>query len=299
MNALASDHFRRLLFNAVDAAVYPLQDIWQSRRQLPSSAVVNQTEIRFVGMRRTGNHALLNWLMHQFSGEVYLLNNIVINKNPYQFKADNLMRYYPEHHAMAQVYRRQAAGELIKRDCLFYSYEDWSLAKIARSRVERNRHRYLGKSAQHYDILILRDPFNLFASRLKKKYVPTMSKQISMVALWLEYAKEFIGESHYLNRNLVCINYNRWFADESYRRQLSGQQSFPFSDAGLFEVATEGDGSSFDGTRFSGQARSKEVTNRWRQVLDDPAYRQLFTNEEIWTYSQRIFGEIPGTEALR
>lgn len=293
-----------LTFKATETLLYPLEDGWRrltQRRQQQEK--VNQKEMRVVGMRRTGNHALLSWIEQQQPGETRHLNNVAAGKNPYRYKSDNLRRYHPEHRDMSEVYRRQAKGAFIKRDCLISSYEDWSLAQITHPRFERNRSLYLGKSAKCFDVIILRDPFNLFASRFKKKaknFLATKAKNLSMVDMWLEYAKEFVGESQYLQRqNLVCISYNHWFLDQAYRRELAAQLDLPFSDAGLSKVPTFGGGSSFDGTRLSGQATSMDVTNRWRHFEDDLAFRQFFQNEEIWHYSQQIFGDLPGTQSLR
>lgn len=301
MNTQVPSRLAHLLFRVTETFVYPLHDSWR-RWTLSANAddIVNKKEMRVVGMRRTGNHALLTWIEHQLSGEFYHLNNVSAGKNPYRHKADNLLRYHPEHVKMSQTYRRQANGELIKRDCLLYSYEDWSLAKITQPRFERHRELYLGKAAECVHVLILRDPFNLFASRLKQNFVAPKSKQLPMVEMWLEYAKEFLGETQqYLNRNRVCVNYNRWFEDVGYRRQLSEQLGLSFSDAGLSKVSTLGGGSSFDGTQLNGQAKAMDVTNRWQRFADDPTFRALFKNEQVWTYSQRIFGELPGTDILR
>ncbi|MEL7333793.1 MAG: hypothetical protein AAFN12_16215 [Cyanobacteria bacterium J06560_2] len=306
MKTQVPSRLEQLRFRLTEACVYPLRDRWRRRSQQTQKAkITNQKEIRVVGMRRTGNHAVLTWIEHQLSGEFFHLNNVWAGRNPYRHKADNLLRYHPEHAEMSQTYRRQANGKLIERDCLLYSYEDWSLAQIVQPRFEQNRELYLGRAAECFDVLILRDPFNLFASRLKQNFVPTKTKGLSMVAMWLEYAKEFVGETQYLsqspdqnsNRSLVCVNYNRWFEDVAYRLQLSEQLGVPFSDAGLAKVPHLGGGSSFDGTQLDG--RSMDVTNRWQRFADDPAFRALFENELLWTYTQRIFGELPGTETLR
>ncbi len=298
----------QLAFKAAQILWYPLSD-WQ--RQLSqqmrsllidrasSLKVINQKEIRVTGLRRTGNHAIIHWIEQQQLGHVRHLNNVAAGTNPYRHKANNLRRYHPEHHKMAEVYWRQAKGNFVQRDCLIYSYEDWSLKKITQPRFERNRTLYLGNCAHRYDVLILRDPFNLFASRLKKGYVATKMKTVSMAQMWLEYAKEWVGEDQRLLGDRVLINYNRWFADTDYRRSLADQLDVPFSDSGLNKVSTLGSGSSFDGTALDGQARKMNVTNRWRAFADDPAFRQLFQDEAIWHYSQQIFGHVPGTEVLR
>ncbi|MEL6604707.1 MAG: hypothetical protein AAFP20_15955 [Cyanobacteria bacterium J06614_10] len=292
--------WNNLSFRAKEALLYPIEDWWR-RWQVRShpAETINQKELQVIGMRRTGNHAVLNWIQQQQTGEVLLLNNVAAGRNPYRYKADNLRRYHPEHEKMAAVYEAQAKGALRRRDCLIYSYEDWSLRQITAPRFEQNRTLYLGESEKRFDLLLLRDPFNLFASRLKQKFTKTKAPKMSMVALWIEYAKEFVGESQYLRRNRICVNYNRWFADEDYRRELASQLDIPFTDAGIDKVTGFGGGSSFDGTGLSGQARAMDVTSRWRTFAEDPVYRKLFENEAVWDYSAQIFGEMPGTECLR
>ena len=298
----------QIAFKAAQTLWYPLSDrqrqLNQKLRALLSdrpsdSKVINQKEIRVIGLRRTGNHAIINWIEKQQPGNVRHLNDVAAGTNPYRYKANNLRRYHPEHHRMAEIYWQQAKGDFVQRDCLVYSYEDWSLKKITQPRFERNRTLYLGRCAHRYDVLILRDPFNLFASRLKKGYVATKQKTVSMTQLWLEYAKEWVKEDQRLLGDRVLISYNRWFIDVDYRRNLADQLDIPFSDSGLNEVSTIGTGSSFDGTALDGQARKMDVTNRWRAFADDSAFRQIFQDEAIWHYSQQIFGHLPGTEVLR
>ncbi|MDY7004751.1 MAG: hypothetical protein SWX82_12545 [Cyanobacteriota bacterium] len=132
------------------------------------SEIVNQKEIRVVGMKRTGNHAVINWVKNQHNGEVGFINNVLANQNPYRYKYENLRDKFPEHKWAIENNRKQAQGNFIKRDCLIYSYEDFPLEQIASDKFERHHDLYLGKSATRYDLLIIRDPFNLFASRLKK-----------------------------------------------------------------------------------------------------------------------------------
>lgn len=260
---------------------------------------MNQRAIRVIGLRRTGNHAIMHWLEKQHTGDVFHLNNVKAGDNPYRYKSENLAKHHPEHQHMSAVYRRQSRGEYIQRDCLLYSYEDWGLEKITHSRFERHHDLYLGRSQKRYDVLILRDPFNLMASRLKNNYMPVKSKRRTAMELWLQYAKEFVGETQYLRHNRICINYNRWFEDEAYRQQLADTFEISFSDAGLTRVRTMGGGSSFDGRTLNGQARQMKVNHRWQHFVDNPTYRELFEDPQVWQYSQKIFGDIEGTEQLR
>ncbi|MDJ0556305.1 MAG: hypothetical protein QNJ68_18080, partial [Microcoleaceae cyanobacterium MO_207.B10] len=116
---------------------------------------------------------------------------------------------------------------------------------------------------------------------------------------WLDYAKEYLGETNYLKHNKICINYNQWFPDVEYRQEIASEKlQIEFSDAGIDKVTSFGGGSSFKGKQFDGNTTSIDVLNRWQKFADDPQYRELFNNPEISEYSERIFGHIPGTESL-
>ena len=264
-----------------------------------SLEIINQKEIRFVGLRRTGNHAVINWIAQQEPGKVQHLNNLIPAENPFRYKYEHLRDYYPDHGKQAERYRQEAIGNFVKKDCLIYSYEDFSLPQIASKSFERKHDIYLGKTGKRYDILLLRDPFNLIASRLKSEMMGVRAKSQNVVELWIDYAKEFLGETNYLKLNKVCVNYNRWAGDQDYRREIAEQLELEFSDRGLYEVRKLGGGSSFDGVKFDGDARKMDVLNRWKKFKDDPAYRQLVNNGELIAYSEKIFGHLPGTEELR
>jgi hypothetical protein len=251
--------------------------------------IVNQTEIRIVGLKRTGNHAVINWMRKQQTGEIWHLNNIKVGQNPYRL----LYRHYPKEHL-----RREAIADFVKKDCLIYSYEDYSLQQVVDRRFEEKHDYYLGRSQKRYDVLLLRDPFNLMASRFKKGYLQVKDSNTNLIDLWISYAKEYLGETKYLNQNKVSINYNQWFTDIDYRKQLAAKLELEFSDAGINEVKGQGDGSSFNGREFDGSASQMDVLARWTAFADHPEYRKLLNNQELLYYSEKIFGHIPGTNSL-
>ncbi|MEC4893037.1 MAG: hypothetical protein SAL07_12640 [Oscillatoria sp. PMC 1051.18] len=262
------------------------------------SSVINQTEIRIVGLRRTGNHAIINWLREQATGVVWHLNNVAPLTNPFRYKCENLQDYFPQYEQAIARYRSQAKGDFVAKDWLLYSYEDYALEQITKSQFERKHDLYLGKSAIRYDLLILRDPFNLFASRLKNNYLTVSTPPKTLVEMWLDYAQEFVGETNYLTNHKICLNYNRWTIDVDYRQQIAEKLGLKFSDAGIDRVGSWGGGSSFEGQEFDGQATKMDILNRWKHFQADPKYLQLVNNRKLYDYSQRIFGSIPGTESL-
>lgn len=93
---------------------------------------------------------------------MWYLNNIQPKKNRYRV----LYQHYPKDHL-----RWEALGNFIDEDCLIYSYEDWDLEPITDQSFDKKHDLYWGKSGIRYDLLILRDPFNTLASRLKNNFM--------------------------------------------------------------------------------------------------------------------------------
>ena len=277
-----------------------IQDIIQILVKSNNSQIINQKEIRIAGLRRTGNHAIISWLEEQQKdrGIIYHLNNLKVNENPYRYKYQNLTYYHPQHQWAIEQYKKQAGGELVFRDCLIYSYEDYSLRQVFSNYFERKHDLYIGKTAQRYDLLILRDPFNLLASRLKNNFLNVKSRHQSFINLWIEYAQEYLGETNYLKHNKVCINYNLWKSDRDYRQELAQKLDIDFTDAGINKVLSHGGGSSFDGESLDGKATEMDTNNRWQHFIDNPIYLKLINNQKLLSYARQIFGYIPGTEKL-
>ncbi|MEA5553169.1 hypothetical protein VB713_19695 [Anabaena cylindrica UHCC 0172] len=284
INNLDKANILNILRKTKRDAGYKLYDLVRIiTRQNILSQVVNEKEIRIVGLRRTGNHAIINWIRKQSTGKVMHLNNILVTENPYRF----LYHHYPK-----DELKREAIGDFVKKNCLLYNYEDYSLEEVNNPKFERNHDLYLGKSAVRYDIIILRDPFNLLASRLQKNFITVKTPNETVMSLWIAYAKEFLGETNYLKNNKICVNYNQWFLDLNYRHQIASQLRLEFTDAGIEQVKNYGGGSSFDGKGLDGQANQMDVLNRYKMFENHADYQKLLNNKEVLEYSRRIFGDI-------
>lgn len=261
-----------------------------------SDEIVNEKAMRVVGLRRSGNHAIITWIRRHYDEYVWHLNNVRVKQNPYRI----LNQHYPK-----DKFEQEAKGNFSQKSCLIYSYENSALENVTDLSFERKHDYYLGKSKCRYDLLILRDPFNMIASMyagIQKsegaiKYMRIRSTPKTISELWLDYAKEFLGETSYLKNNKVIVSYNKWCLDQDYRKQISEQLGLEFSDAGFNVVKKTGGGSSFEGIELDGQASKMDVMNRWQRFVNDPEYRKFF-NQEIYDYSEKIFGHIPETESL-
>ena len=243
-----------------------------------------------MGLKCSGNHPVINWIISQYPEELVFCNNLT----PFQ---------PPWHAAKYELHPKFDEGS----SCLpaiLYSYEDHPLFELFSDRFESRRKGFVGDSSHKQDILILRDPFNLFASRLLWKtprgawFREHAEYREQIVNQWKHHAREFLGETNYLQHDPVFINFNNWANDREYRVQLASQLGLEFSDAGFDEVPDYGGGSSVHGKQHQAGQQTKALTNRWKQVADHPVYKKIFEDSEIWELSEKIFGVIPETEQL-
>lgn len=197
--------------------------------------------------------------------------------------------------------------ELAPRDVLIYNYEDRRLSDVFPPDFLINKTRWFGPGGRSLYTLILRDPFNSFASKYRwavngTKWTPQMEWVINeLPGLWKSYAREFLGLTNLMPKPKVFINYNRWFTEEKYRDEIAGLLNLGSADRGLSEVAKWGPntwGDSFDNLNFDGRANEMKVLERWRYFVADPAFRELFRDGELISLSEQIFGVIPGTSIL-
>jgi len=290
------------------------EDIERSLRyQISSSPPVNKREIRVIGLRRSGNHAVINWIGKQAKGNSVFINHVRPIENPYRNQYESQLRSGKPNTENKNDWkcrdidwwRAEKEGEFSYKDSLIYSYEDQELEKIAHPLFERKRELYLGKSETRFDVIVMRDPFNLFASRLKTKpredgpnfsMLEVYSRRYSLAELWITYAQECLGETSYLKGQKIFVNYNRWFLDVNYRQEIAEQLGIDFSDEGIDDISDAGRGSSFDGDKYSGSAHKMDVLNRWKSFKGDPLYRKLINHDGVRYYSQLLFGEISGTD---
>lgn len=230
------------------------------------------------GMRRSGNHAFLNWLIGQMPGSVAFLNNL----GPFQ---------PPEHNEINKLY-----WQGWQRSFLVVSYEDQPTFKTIKPYTAER----FGPAQKEFQILILRDPYNFLASRIAwpdaqgASFREKADYRNQIIEMWKEQARRFLEMQHSENPHRIAVSFNHWFADVQYRRQLSEQLQLPFSDRGFHKVTAFGHGSSFDGTRYHGRAQEAPVLERYRQMPEHShyaLYRKLCRDAELEELGRKIFGD--------
>jgi len=213
------------------------------------------------GLKRSGNHAIINWLLGQapfeFFNNVIFINSI-LNGEPFPPTFDNVDALLK-----TRIASRYDRFMLRWTRPVMVSLEDHPLTVSPFTHPERLKTLHL---------LVLRDPRNLWASRIgiaRRLNVPCFRTDAPsmqrFIDLWKSHAREMIGMTGVLKRK-VCIYYNAWYSSEEYRRRISAQLRLTFSDNGLNRVSDEGGGSSFDGLEFDGKGSQMSVLSRHAQL---------------------------------
>ena len=205
-------------------------------------------------MMRSGHHAIMQWLCNIMGGNIGFVNNCYTI--PWDRSWDNV------------IFNREDKPLLT------------SLRKLS------NLSATCPCSYTITDILILRSPRNLFASRLKHS-MALVAKRVAnpqciesmtrkSIPLWKEYAREFINNQI---PGLIKISYDMWFQYPQYRISIAKQLNAQYLDASIKHIPSYGDGSSFDGMTYDGQAHKMDVLNRHKSYQSSEFFQSLFDSE--------------------
>jgi len=227
-------------------------------------------EIRLIGLKRCGKHALINWMLDQRP----FRNNTFHTKS--KIKKNAIVPFTVNLEQMGSA------------ENVVCTYEDVHMPLLGGKRLLNS------KASELVYLLLLRDPFNCFASRLVWPWGKTAGQHLDkknkdlIVNIWKSNAKEFLGRTKYLP-NKILVNYNRWFSNVEYRKEISALMGLEFSDKGLNMVTTHGEGSSFSNTKYDGAAQKMKVLQRYKEVLNDALYRSIFKDKELIKLANAIF----------
>ena len=298
-------YYRRKL----KSQLYELGNRLLSGCGMGASGIVNNRELRIAGLQRTGNHAVINWIFEQSPEVKCYLNCVKPDKNPYlSFERRGTVREFQKDFFTKFNIVAERLGRLSEKQLLIYSYEEEFLEDVFSSKkFESNHDRWVGSSSERIDMIILRDPYNLFASRLKKEEdinanrysLKKAGERETVIKIWKSYARELTGKTKIIKNKKVHVNYNKWFLDKEYRRELAAALGLEFTDSGMDQVLPIGGGSSFDRTSKDSAGTQMKVLERWKYYKDDENFVNLFKDSELVELSEEIFGHIPDTESLR
>lgn len=305
------------------------------KEQIMSSDWTNFLEVRVYGLMRSGNHAIIEWIQNQYPGQITcFLNNV---KHGDQDPYTNCKR-----RVLTGVDAQIDTEDLrrMRKQLLIYSYEDRDelesngktfLESVFQQDFEKKRLYYLGASRYRFDMLIIRDPFNYLASRLKlletRGPLDGVSNPELIIKNWKLMAKEAVRLNRDPQPGKIVVNYNQWFTQLAYRQHLSKKLMGKFNDSSIKKISDFGGGSSFRDPdkltvsmilarwkklfnisryarfghywrRFTQPDNEKKVFDRWKHFATDESFQKLVLDSELIELSEELFGEIPGTRQL-
>jgi hypothetical protein len=265
-----------------------------------ASDVVNEQVVHVCALQRSGHHAVIQWIMINSGRRVCFLNNCTPGTNPFE-SALLTGSLVPGIDLAAEQ-----NGGLSPKALVICNYEDQRLDAVFAPGVGQTMQRWIGTSALVNHVLILRDPFNLIASKYRwaregRWHQPSLDSLSQLPELWKAHARAFLNHRACEQTPLTTVNYNRWFSDGGYRHDLATTLAISTRDEGRDLVARWGPntwGDSFDNLTYDGRATEMKVLERWKHYARDPFYRTLVQDDELVELSTRIFGPLPGAELL-
>ena len=232
--------------------------------------------LRIYGMRRSGNHAIINWLQRNASGASVFLNNCHPRKDPVASHrsldvfAEGVSLAAPRKDATLQERFEQAGTG----PTVLVSFED-TMPPVP----EKPFPPLFGHGPETI-VLIYRAFLNWSASLLRKilgndAYGPIARARIMTAAL-SGYASTLERVSEAEERGFVAICYDDWHASDTYRARILAALGFGARDNTRGRVQRYGGGSSFQGK--TAEAAALQTDQRAAQMADHPEYQTL-----LWT----------------
>jgi hypothetical protein len=272
--------------------------------------VTNRKEITVFGIKRGGNHPVIFWLLRNLGRRTVHLNDVT-SESPYdscqeinvkglpgwQCKptVSNLYRLLWQKRKVIEYSKKDTAvnwhyiRSFLPKDCLIISYENRFFENEAYAAFMQNHDFHVGRSEKRYQLVVLRDAFNLFASLRHAPYI-TPHDITLCVEIFKQYAELFLDLNRQKALNVICANFNEWFTSRTYRIALARQFGVTVAGEAFQEVPSIGGGSSFDGIRLDGSAQEMKVLERWKVCQNDPGYRAIFNDRRLVELSEAVFG---------
>jgi len=253
----------------------------KQQQKMRRKPMTNKKLYYVFGMCRSGLHVISHWILHSIGD-----NCAFFDTYSSWGRQRNYLKLPLSQTILDNPFFPFKDGLHIDRDGTIFLYEDHNPIKL--SQCPDPKH-IIGQSESIQRILILRDPYNLAASRVRCDIRNNRFHEFSNATrMWKEQAEMFLNPQD----DLVPIKYNQWVSDKQYRQEIASRLDIPFVDE-IDYVSSHGGGSSFDKLSYQGKGSQMKVFDRWRIIKD--VYPDLFADPHIKKLSQQIFGFFPGT----
>ena len=218
--------------------------------------------IYFYGIRRSGIHAISYWIVSNMNyyedSQAYVDKKILIND--------------------IRVKKNQPKPDEGKVQLLIH--ESWDINKQSQLIYNPSQERCKNKI-----VIMLRDPFNWFASFCKK-----FERNIGIrKSMWIKYAENFFLDECE-KKDVILVKYNKWFLDKRYRNKIAAKIGFVNKDNYINFVPKDASGSSFDKRKYLGRGNKMDVVNRWNRdkYIESKVRAWAKANKKVIRYSEKM-----------
>ena len=248
---------------------------WVLRQVLKQSEVSIYTVL---GMQRSGNHALIQWMMNGFQELSSFCNDLSPDQFPQEAKI------------------KKSKWGLYTNPNLICSYENLSVNSVFSEK------KFFPDNYSLKRILILRDPYNWASSWLAwqtdwgHRFREDSEYRRHLVHTWKEHAKFFLSIGN--SQTNIGVNYNAWVGSNTYREKLASRLGLSKVPEQLSQIPYFGYGSSFKGvgSQMNVQGIEVDVLNRWKSQQTHPIFKEIQQDKELLDLSVTIF-DTPISEA--
>jgi hypothetical protein len=247
-------------------------------------------EYRLFFQRRSGGHAIVEWIASHFKKPGVLLNslrpNVKWNLSP--------TKYWNAEYPIQKIknekdLKKHEKGRLrIRRKFVITTYEDplRYFDSLYTNQIEGVN------SNKIIPIIVIRDIYNNSASRLKFDGRRKKSQPPGWYDESLNHWKDLFLTKLF-GKFFIEINYNRWLLSKVYRLRMARCLKLPNNDGHLnTTIHNFGGGSSFTGTRAT--AKQKMLLRRWEMYIEEfgitPTFQKILNDDELREINLLFFG---------
>lgn len=221
--------------------------------------------LQVFGMRRSGNHAVINWLLRnpiQGSTGTVFLNNCTPWRDPFDSRK-SLEVNGKRRGEKTDTIRKAGSSPMV-----IVSYEDCAPPDLGAKKAIMQ-----GFAARDVDhtIIVYRSFLNWSASLLKKLRGNAGYRSVTRGRIMLRSIEQYGRILARLKQpGIVGICYDSWVNSPRYRDDVLGQLGLPTNDNALGDIQRYGGGSSFQQEALSGQDLGAH--QRWIEMIEDAEY---------------------------
>ena len=241
---------------------------------------VNNNEYRVAGMFHSGHGIIANWITCEYVNKkkkVCYLPEVMTRGSgidPYNTPRDinKVFGFFDN------TYEDVFVGKDKPKDGLVLSYDEQKVEDVFCKEYDKTHDKLVGKSENIYNILVIRDPLNQFASRLLadkrsclklKRERRSLSSFKATVALWKEYAEAALSGDYFV------INYDKWVEEADYREEIGNTLDIPVAIPNTLL-----------------EAETRNAVGIWKQIPQShPFFFEIFEDKELVSLVEKLYGK--------